>query len=115
MKITSNPKPKFYLLNECVNKILKYLLQYRMNFYITRTLNQNSNFSRVIFLTYILKYPIKYGSENWSLHRSDKRKVEAAEMRVLRSAAGYTLLDNNKKSNDLREQLAIFNINDTLT
>ena len=25
-----------------------------------------------------------YGSENWSLNRSDKRKIEAAEIRFLR-------------------------------
>ena len=34
---------------------------------------------------------LMYGSENWSLNRSDKRKIEAAEMRFLRSMAGYTL------------------------
>jgi hypothetical protein len=56
---------------------------------------------------------LMYGSENWSLNRSDKRKIEAAEMRFLRPMAGYTLLD--KKSSDIREQLDIFNINDKLT
>jgi hypothetical protein len=55
-----------------------------------------------------------YGSENWSLNRSDKRKVEAAEMRFLRPMAGYTLFDK-KRSSDIREQLGIFNINDKLT
>ena len=53
-------------------------------------------------------------SENWSLNRSDKRKIEAAEMRFLRLTAGYTLLDK-KRSSDIREQLGIFNINDKLT
>ena len=55
-----------------------------------------------------------YGSENWSLNRSDKRRTEAAEMRFLRPMAGYTLLDK-KRSSDIREQLGIFNINDKLT
>ena len=55
-----------------------------------------------------------YGSENWSLNRSDKRKIEAAEMRLLRPMAGYTLWDK-KGSSDIREQLGIFNINDKLT
>ena len=55
-----------------------------------------------------------YGSENCSLNRSDKRRIEAAEMRFLRSMAGYTLLDK-KRSSDLREHLGIFNINDKLT
>jgi hypothetical protein len=27
---------------------------------------------------------LMYGSENWSLNRSDKRKIEVAEMRFLR-------------------------------
>ena len=56
---------------------------------------------------------LMYGSENWSLNRSDKRKIEAAEMRFLRPMAGYTLW--YKKSSDVREQLGIFNINDKLT
>ena len=49
-----------------------------------------------------------------SLNRSDKRKIEAAEMRFLRPIAGYTLLDK-KISRDIREQLGIFNINDFWT
>ena len=51
-----------------------------------------------------------YGSENWSLKRSDKRTVEAAEMRFLRPTAGYTLLDK-KRSSDIREYMEILNIN----
>ena len=57
---------------------------------------------------------LMYGSENWSLNRSDKRKIEAAEMRFLRPTAGHTLLDK-KRSSDIREQLGIFNISDKLT
>ena len=52
-----------------------------------------------------------YGIENWSLNRSDKRKIEAAEMRFLRPMAGYILWDK-KRSSDIREQLGIFNIKD---
>ena len=52
-----------------------------------------------------------YGNENWSLNRSEKSNIEAAEMRLLRPRAGYTLLDK-KRSSDIREQLGIFNIND---
>jgi hypothetical protein len=40
-----------------------------------------------------------YGSENWSLNRSGKRKIEAAEMRFLRPMAGYALWD--KKSTEI--------------
>ena len=39
---------------------------------------------------------LMYGSEKWSLNRSDKRKIEAAEMRFLRPTAGYRLLDKKE-------------------
>ena len=32
-----------------------------------------------------------YGSENWFLNGSDKRKIEAADKRFLRPMTGYTL------------------------
>ena len=38
-----------------------------------------------------------YGSENWSLNRADKRKIEAAEIRFVRPMAGYTLWGKKKK------------------
>ena len=47
------------------------------------------------------------GSENRSLNRSDKRKIEAAEMRFVRLMAGYTRWDK-KGSSYIREQLGIF-------
>ena len=43
---------------------------------------------------------LMYGSEDWSLNRSDKSKIEAAEMRFLRPTAGYTLW-HQKRSNDI--------------
>ena len=39
--------------------------------------------------------------------QSDKKTIEAAEMRFLRPMAGYTFLDK-KRSSDIREQLGIF-------
>ena len=36
------------------------------------------------------------GSKNWSLNRSDKWKIEAAEMKFLRPIAGYTFWDKNE-------------------
>ena len=32
-----------------------------------------------------------YGSENWTLTASQRRRIEAAEMKLLRPLAGYTL------------------------
>ena len=39
---------------------------------------------------------LMYDSENWSLNRSDKRKIEAAEIRFIIPMAGYTLLEKKK-------------------
>ena len=41
-------------------------------------------------------FVLMYSSENWSLNRSGKRKIEAAKMRFLRPMAGYTLLDKKE-------------------
>jgi len=34
-----------------------------------------------------------YGSENWTVTGSQRRRIEAAEMKLLRPLAGYTLYD----------------------
>jgi len=39
-----------------------------------------------------------YGSENWTLTVLQRRRMEAAEMKLLRPLAGYTLYDH--KTND---------------
>jgi hypothetical protein len=39
-----------------------------------------------------------YGSENWTLTALQRRRIEAAEMKLLRPLAGYTLYD--QKTND---------------
>ena len=39
---------------------------------------------------------LMYDSDNWSLNRSDNRKIEAAEMRFLRPMAVYTLWNKNE-------------------
>ena len=82
---------------------------------ISRTLKGKTQLATQIKFYKVMAVPVlMYGSENWSLNRSDKRKIEAAEMRFLKSMAGYTLWDK-KRSSDIREQLGIFNINDKLT
>jgi hypothetical protein len=52
---------------------------------------------------------LTHASENWTINRSDKNKIESAEMKFLRSVAGYTLLDQ-KRSTDIRSELKIFNL-----
>ena len=80
---------------------------------ISRTLKGKTQLSTQIKFYKVMAVPVlMYGSDNWSLNRSDKRKIEAAEMRFLRPMAGYTHWD--KRSSDIREQLGIFNINDKL-
>ena len=59
---------------------------------ISRTLKGKTQLSTQIKFYKVMAVPVlMYGSENWSLNRSDKRKIEAAEMRFLRPMAGYTL------------------------
>jgi len=45
-----------------------------------------------------------YGSENWTLTALQRRKIEAAEMKLLRPLAGYTLYDH-KTNDSLRREL----------
>jgi hypothetical protein len=43
-----------------------------------------------------------YGSECWTLTKRQKSRLEAAEMRILRSVAGYRLIDH-RRNEDIRE------------
>jgi len=45
-----------------------------------------------------------YGSENWTLTASQRRRIEAAEMKLLRPLAGYTLHDH-KTDDFIRREL----------
>jgi len=45
-----------------------------------------------------------YGSENWTLTASQRRRIEAAEMKLLRPLAGYTLYDH-KTNDSVRREL----------
>jgi len=52
-----------------------------------------------------------YGSENWTLTALQRRSIEAAEMKLLRPLAGYTIYDH--KTNDyIRRELRIIGILD---
>ena len=50
-----------------------------------------------IYNTLVL-HAFLYGSENWTLTALQRRRIEAAEMKLLRPVAGYTLYDH--KTND---------------
>ena len=52
-----------------------------------------------------------YGSETWVTMKRDMTRLEAAEMRFLRSVAGYTRLDKIR-SEIIRKELEISGIQD---
>jgi len=45
-----------------------------------------------------------YGSENWTLTALQRQRIEAAEMKLLRHLAGYTLY-NHKTNDSVRREL----------
>jgi hypothetical protein len=47
-----------------------------------------------------------YGPENWTLTASQRRRIEAVEMKLLRLVAGYTLCDH-KANDSIRRELQI--------
>jgi hypothetical protein len=47
-----------------------------------------------------------YGSENWTLTASQRRRIEVAEMKLLRPLAGYTLYDH-KANDSIQRELQI--------
>jgi hypothetical protein len=54
-----------------------------------------------------------YGSENWTLTALQRRRIEAAEMKLLRPLAGYTLYDQ-KTSDYIGRELQITGILDRI-
>ena len=68
----------------------------------------------VLKIYYTLVLPtLLYGSENWTLTALQRRRIEAAEMKLLRPLAGYTLYDH--KTNDyIRRELRITGIIDKI-
>jgi hypothetical protein len=51
-----------------------------------------------------------YRSEIWTITKKQEAKIETAEMKSLRSVAGYTRKDQIRNTK-IREELNIFNIN----
>ena len=64
---------------------------------ISRALKGKTQLSTQIKFYKVMAAPVViYGSENWSLNRPDKRKIEDAEIRFLRPMAGYTFWDKTE-------------------
>jgi hypothetical protein len=53
----------------------------------------NDNFVQIIYNTLVLP-TFLYGSEKWTLRALQRRRIEAAEMKLFRPLAGYTFYDH---------------------
>jgi hypothetical protein len=50
---------------------------------------------------------LMYGTENWALNRSERKKIETAGMRFVRHLSGYTLT-NHARSTTISNALKIY-------
>ena len=76
----------FYFISLLFLKVNKFQI---MCDTISRTLKGKTQLSTQIKFYKVMAVPVlMYGSENWSLNRSDKKKIEAAETRFLKPMAG---------------------------
>jgi hypothetical protein len=69
-----------------------------------------SSHTRIRVYKTLARPVLSYGSETWTVRRTDERRLISAEMRLLRKTAGYTLWDN--KSNE--DILTIKNLTDNI-
>jgi len=63
------------------------------------------------FYKVVARPSLLYGSETWVTTKRDMTRLEAAEMRFLRSVTGYRRLDKIR-SEDIRQELEISGIQD---
>ncbi|KAJ4451110.1 hypothetical protein ANN_02550 [Periplaneta americana] len=81
---------------------------------IKRTLKKKVRTDTILKFYKTMAIPtLTYGSETWCMTTQMKR-IEAAEMRLLRPIAGYSLLDH-KRNEDIRQELNMPNIIETIT
>ena len=85
-----------YQISNDVELLAKFL-QLLSN--INRTIFRKVRTETILKLYNTLVLPtFLYGSENWTLTTSQRRRIEAAEMKLLRPLAGHTF--NDHKTND---------------
>lgn len=109
-------------------KYLGSMITYRKNMEIEKKLNKfqqicgtinrclrnkTTRETKLKFYKTVAVPTLIYGSETWPLTKQEERKIEAAEMRFLRRVAGVTLRDQ-KRSEDIRNELNIFRLNDKI-
>jgi hypothetical protein len=56
-----------------------------------------------MMILYLMKVVLSYGSEAWTIRRTDERRLISAEMRFLRRTAGYTGWDHKRNEDILTE------------
>jgi hypothetical protein len=97
--------------NDVESKLVKFL---QLIGTIKRTIFRKVRTETILNLYNNLVLPaFLYGSENWTLTASQRRRIEAAEMKLLRPLAGYTLYEH--KTNDyIRRELQIIGILDNI-
>jgi hypothetical protein len=98
-------------ISEC-KKDMEYKLQTytRMNGIIKRNFGkQMSNQTKLRIHNITAKTALKYGNETSMLNKRDKQRLEAAQIRFLRSLLGYTKLDRQRNV-DIRERLRVQSI-----
>ena len=78
---------------------------------IRKHLKKTRTETQMKFYKVVARPSLLYGSETWVTTQRDMTRLEAAEMRVLRSVTGYTRLDKIR-SEDIRQELEISGIQD---
>ncbi|PSN31708.1 hypothetical protein C0J52_28469 [Blattella germanica] len=81
---------------------------------IQRTLrNKTRKDTMMRFYNVLAVQLLTYGSDNWALNRSGRRRIETAEMRFLRRVSGHTLRDHIRNTT-IREELHLYDLNEKI-
>jgi hypothetical protein len=82
---------------------------------IKRTLrNRTRTETQIKFRKVMAIFVGLYGSENWVLTEKDKNRIQAAEMRILRSTMGVTRQDS-LANEAIRKTLNVNSLSDTIS
>jgi hypothetical protein len=80
--------------------------------------NETRKDTQITFYKAIAAPMLMYGSENWALNRSERRKIERAQMRFIRRVSGYTVTDRVRNAfqiNSLEERIQDYKTSGIIT
>jgi len=112
---TDHLRTKIIINDEAVEQVsqftsLGHSISYQFSSNVLLRTIKRTNFRKVrmetilkIYNTLVLS-TFLYGSENWTLTALQRRRIEAAEMKLLRPLAGYTFY-NHKTNDSVRREL----------